>query len=294
MFKSFLFSDKPWLTLLMLSTPIAIMLKTFQLLDKEWAAIANSYAFSVSFWFLYFLPFIREDSFKKGLEGATTNWILYLTCGTEIFIQIPHTLFASYLYLIKDSDLEWAFYAYSLSDSRWRDYRSTNGNLGVLEFGLPVEVDLINWNDGLLGLAVLVSYYFYTILDKTKPKTKTKTKTKINTKIQDDENAANVQTKAVASRSRSRMITCIFVLITVFRDATLWRETVEYLYMHHRSNYEFTTGDPRWRHHAIYLLWLINGIWLIAPIFTVRWAYDLLNEDVDDTDDVIIVAKKNK
>ena len=134
MFKSFLFSDKPWLTLLMLSTPIAIMLKTFQLLDKEWAAIANSYAFSVSFWYLYFLPFIREDSLKKGLEGATTNWILYLTCGTEIFIQIPHTLFASYLYLIKDSDLEWAFYAYSLSDSRWRDYRSTNGNLGVLEF----------------------------------------------------------------------------------------------------------------------------------------------------------------
>eukprot|EP00656_Telonema_subtile_P019936 TRINITY_DN21127_c0_g1_i1.p1 TRINITY_DN21127_c0_g1~~TRINITY_DN21127_c0_g1_i1.p1 ORF type:complete len:244 (-),score=41.47 TRINITY_DN21127_c0_g1_i1:71-802(-) len=65
----------------------------------------------------------------------------------------------------------------------------------------------------------------------------------------------------------------MLILVALFRDATLWRETVEYMWDHHRHGYPFTTTDPALRPHAIACLWLVNICWLIAPCMTVVWAY---------------------
>eukprot|EP01090_Pellita_catalonica_P014970 TRINITY_DN3932_c0_g1_i1.p2 TRINITY_DN3932_c0_g1~~TRINITY_DN3932_c0_g1_i1.p2 ORF type:complete len:114 (+),score=5.72 TRINITY_DN3932_c0_g1_i1:278-619(+) len=68
------------------------------------------------------------------------------------------------------------------------------------------------------------------------------------------------------------------IVLTVFRDATLWRETVEYLWEHHRLNYPFTTMDPFLRPHAIANLWLVNIIWIIGPVGTIFWAVDQIQD----------------
>jgi hypothetical protein len=130
------------------------------------------------------------------------------------------------MYKNLDQPLEWAFYSYSLSDSRWRDYTQDHGHI----FTLPFEVNFINWNDGLLGMMCITLWAW----SKAKP---------------------------------SRKSHCSLALAVLFRDATLWRETVGYLLHHHRGGYVYnTTSDPLLRPHAIYLLWGINGLWLVAPL----------------------------
>lgn len=64
--------------------------------------------------------------------------------------------------------------------------------------GIAPEVWLINWNDGGLGLLVALAavYHHYN-----------------------------------AGSTRSLVL---LVLLVLFRDATLWRETVEYMWDHHR------------------------------------------------------------
>lgn len=67
------------------------------------------------------------------------------------------------------------------------------------------------------------------------------------------------------------------VLLLLFRDATLFRETVEYLWEHHRLGYPYTIQEPVWaRPHAIAILWIINFLWLVAPLLGVVWAHDQL------------------
>lgn len=104
--------------------------------------------------------------------------------------------------------------------------------------GLDFDVWLINANDALLGLIVLAAL--------------------------------------MMQGGRRQKPSSFLVIATLFRDATLWRETVEYMSMHHRSGYAFTTTDPQVRVHAIACLWLVNVIWLIAPLFTAVWAYEIL------------------
>ena len=106
--------------------------------------------------------------------------------------------------------------------------------------GLDFDVWLINANDAILGLIVLAAL--------------------------------------VLQGGSGRTPSPFLVIATLFRDATLWRETVEYMSMHHRSGYALTTRDPQLRGHAIACLWLVNGIWLVAPLITAAWAYDCMQQ----------------
>ena len=123
---------------------------------------------------------------------------------------------------------------------RFQDSRWNNYHDGK---GLAPEVRLINWNDGGLGIAVGLAYLYY----------------------------------CRSSRGRAQILP--LVLITLFRDATLWRETVEYMWDHHRKNYPYTIQDQEFRDIAILCLWTVNGIWLIAPIVTLIWAHQQLSFD---------------
>jgi hypothetical protein len=60
----------------------------------------------------------------------------------------------------------------------------------------------------------------------------------------------------------------IVTTIALFRDATMWRETVEYLYQHHSLGYPYTT-QGEYRAHAIANLYLVNIIWIIGPMLNV-------------------------
>jgi hypothetical protein len=62
-------------------------------------------------------------------------------------------------------------------------------------------------------------------------------------------------------------------LVIVFRDATLFRGTIEYMLDHHRSGYALTVTDPALRPHAIAILWLINVTCCVAPPLTLVWAH---------------------
>ena len=65
-----------------------------------------------------------------------------------------------------------------------------------------------------------------------------------------------------------------FVLVVLFRDATLFRETVEYMWDHHRSGYALTSmARPELRPHYVAALWTVNGCWLLAPLLTFYWAF---------------------
>jgi len=179
-----------WLFLLLASTPVAVILAFVFDYPREWCAICNSYAFSFAFLGLYLAPMMSplvtgNPSWNQRLALSMDNWILYLTCFTEV-IQIAHSLTPQALYAHLDKPQEWAFYSYSLSDKRWRDYTPDRGNT----FTLPFEVNLINWNDGILGMICLALW----VWARAKPSRQTRG--------------------------------CLAVGV-VFRDATLWRETVE-------------------------------------------------------------------
>lgn len=227
-----------FLAIFLLSTPVAVFC-AFQLgYDKSYCAIANSYAFSLAMDMLYLYPLLNpfsKQSLSERVNKATMHWILFLTVFTEVVFQIPHNIMVAQLQSVKGSSAEWPFYTYGFSDSRWNNYHEGTG--------LAPEVWLINWNDALLGIAVLFALIY---------------RYKFN---------------ANSSRNNTSA-TVILVLLVVFRDATLWRETVEYMWDHHRKSYPFSTDDLMYRPHAIACLWTVNGLWLIAPLISLKWAYD--------------------
>lgn len=111
--------------------------------------------------------------------------------------------------------------------------------------GLAPEVWLINLNDGCLGLLVAVFFMAFR------------------------------QYESEDGKMKAKVLLCLAVL---FRDATLWRETVEYFWDHHRKHYPYTTTDAAFRCHAIACLWLVNLIWLVAPFVTIFWTYNTVKE----------------
>ena len=214
-----------------ISTPVVQYLVFILENDKDYYAIINGYAFSIPMVFLYIYPFLLfNKTFYERVKIATMNWIIWLSVFTEIVFQIPHNLFVKQLNDMKGSVIEWPFYSYGLSDSRWNNYHDGSG--------LAPEVWLINYNDAGLGVLVLLALIYY--------------KTHKNT----------------PSEERSKVL---FVLIVIFRDATLWRETVEYMFDHHTRGYPYTTYNYEYRTHAIVILWFVNGVWLLAPIISVLW-----------------------
>jgi hypothetical protein len=60
----------------------------------------------------------------------------------------------------------------------------------------------------------------------------------------------------------------IVTVLALFRDATMWRETMEYLYEHHRLGYPHTISGP-YRPHAIANLYLVNVIWITGPMLNI-------------------------
>ena len=231
-----------FLAIFLLSAPVAIYCVFVQGFDRELCAIINSYTFSSAMVALYIYPFIfpifsKKTSFFNRLNKATMNWIIWLSVFTEVTFQIPHNLLVQQLHELKGSSFEWPFYAYGFSDSRWNNY---NGGVG-----LDASVWLINVNDAALGFLVLLALLNYW--------------------------------KSMKSSVASPSASIIFVLTVVFRDATLWRETVEYLWDLHRKSYPFCTFIPQYRQHAIICLWLVNIIWLIAPMMSLIWGYLLIS-----------------
>merc|ERR1712150_254021 len=83
----------------------------------------------------------------------------------------------------------------------------------------------------------------------------------------------------------------VVILVTLFRDATLWRETVEYMLDHHQKGYPYTIKNMHYRQHAIVCLWTVNILWLVAPCLTVIWAYQQIVESKVEN---LISEKKKK
>eukprot|EP00750_Incisomonas_marina_P006204 INCI14365.2.p1 GENE.INCI14365.2~~INCI14365.2.p1 ORF type:complete len:214 (-),score=24.12 INCI14365.2:51-608(-) len=146
-----------FLAVFLLSTP-AVAFVVFALGEgrdepadsREFWAIVNSYGFSVAYCLLYAYPLIsplqqhrRAGGFRDRLHVAQGNWVVWLSCFTQIAFQIAHNLFVPQLHAIRGTLLEWPFYSYGLSDDRWSNYQ--NGT------SLVPQVWLINVNDAGLG-----------------------------------------------------------------------------------------------------------------------------------------------
>merc|ERR1712083_356899 len=78
--------------------------------------------------------------------------------------------------------------------------------------------------------------------------------------------------------SQTRKSEACLILLAVFRDATLRRETVEYMWDHHRCGYCHSMTNESLRPHAIAVLWSVNIMWLVAPPLTLVWAYQQLSD----------------
>jgi hypothetical protein len=247
------------LALFLASTPCTMAAVFLFGCDRPRWACYNGVAFSSAFLLLFLGPllspcvksrergagdsFVSSVSFSARLQLAMDNWILWLTCFTQIAIQIPHNLFAKFLWERRGGVVEWPFYAYGLSDRRWSEY-TPDGET----FGLAGYVELINWNDGLLGLCVLAAYLY-------------------RRRQLHSGNTASIRASTVA-----------LALVVVFRDATLWRETVEYLGEHFFSGHAFSTVNPAVRKLAIANIYLINGLWILAPMLSPVWAWFLIHD----------------
>eukprot|EP01128_Nolandella_sp_AFSM9_P006841 TRINITY_DN3600_c0_g1_i1.p1 TRINITY_DN3600_c0_g1~~TRINITY_DN3600_c0_g1_i1.p1 ORF type:complete len:260 (-),score=36.10 TRINITY_DN3600_c0_g1_i1:175-933(-) len=109
-------------------------------------------------------------------------------------------------------------------------------------YGLVPTVSLINLNSVMFALALIVAYWYKT-------------------------------SKGYATFRSS----VPFILVLVFRDATLFRQTLEYLWLHHRLEYPFTTSEVLYRVDSIIALWGLNLLSLVAPVFTLLWAYQRIS-----------------
>ena len=167
------------LSVFLFSSPVASYCAFALGHDKVLCAVANTYGFSSAMIALYLYPFFSAQSLARRVNLATINWLLWLTCFTEVVFQIPHNIFVKQLHYAKGTIAEWPFYAYGLCDSRWDSYHDGAG--------LAPEVWLINWNDAVLGVAVLFAF----LHDKR--------------------------------QHGSASSTILLVLAVIFRDATLWR-----------------------------------------------------------------------
>ena len=90
---------------------------------------------------------------------------------------------------------------------------------------------------------------------------------------------------SATQRSGVRLLsTCLIITVwgafddihVVFRISEIIEEIPLYTYIVNR--YPHTTTDPTFRTHAICCLWLVNIMWLVAPIVTVVWAYQELTD----------------
>jgi hypothetical protein len=223
-----------FLSVFFMSTPVAVVAHYVYNIDRAQCAIWNSYGFSTAMIAMYIYPFLIPLS----KEYTLNHRIHKATMNWIIWLSV----FTEVVFQIPHNLFVKQLHAAKGTPLEWpfysyglSDFRWNNYHDGT---GLSPEVWLINWNDAGLGLVVLATLLFY------------------------------------YGSKKNTQSTIALVLATLFRDATLWRETVEYMWDHHRKDYPLTTQDPEYRPHAVLLLWLVNGIWLVAPIVTVWWAYN--------------------
>ena len=121
------------LGIFLLSTPIAALAVFYFEQDRQLWAIINSYGFSIGYNLLYAYPLVVPLSpftwfgFKQRVHKAQMNWIIWLSVFTQICFQIPHNIFVAQLHHLRGSLVEWPFFAYGFSDSRWSDYNAGSG-----------------------------------------------------------------------------------------------------------------------------------------------------------------------
>ena len=218
-------------------------------------------------------------SWPVRLALAQRHWVVWLSCFTELVFQPAHNLFVRQLHEARGTVLEWPFFAYGLSDGRWSEYRHGSADVGANvgadvgahvggtlqgsdgsgapSYGLAPEVVLINWNDAVLGLLVFVALLRELYQRQQQPAPPSASVTAVATAAATATATATAPVStATAAAAKSTVIgraaasssepyelgsTVSLVLLVVFRDATLWRETVEYMWDHHRLGYPHTT-----------------------------------------------------
>ena len=121
-----------YLSLFLASTPVTVIAVFWFGGDRRTFGVYNGVAFSTAFLLLFLSPLLsplvraknhdKHVAFRERLKLSMDNWILWLTCFTQIAIQIPHNIFPKFLWDHRGSVVEWPFYAYGLSDSRWSNY----------------------------------------------------------------------------------------------------------------------------------------------------------------------------
>lgn len=228
------------LALYLLSTPVAAAAVFLFGQDKEICAVANMYGFSIGYCLLYVYPLLMPCfTTEKGFKARLHKCTMNWIIWLSVFTEVCFQI-PHNMFVEALHELRGTVLEWPFFAYGFSDGRWNNYHGGE---GLADEVWLINVNDGGLGvlLAIVLAY--------------------------------QVVTKGLKKPS------LLLILLTVFRDATLFRETVEYMWDHHRKNYPHTTSDVVLRPHAIACLWLVNVMWLIAPILTVVWAWQQLKGD---------------
>jgi hypothetical protein len=219
--------------LFLASTPVAT-LNVFGLgKDRAYWAVVNNYCFSIGMCGMYLYPLLSPLTMHR---LGFQRRLHRATMNWIIFLSV----FTEVAFQIPHSLLAGFFHRNRGSLFEWpfhayglSDDRWSNYHNGT---GLAFEVDLINANDAGLGLLVGLALWRY-----------------------------------LGTRTPDARIA--LVLATLFRDATLWRETVEYMLDHHKKGYAHSTRDALYRPHAIACLWLVNIIWLLGPMLTFVWAF---------------------
>eukprot|EP00300_Choanocystis_sp_HF-7_P035083 c48354_g1_i1.p2 GENE.c48354_g1_i1~~c48354_g1_i1.p2 ORF type:complete len:250 (-),score=40.70 c48354_g1_i1:21-770(-) len=217
----------------LLSTPIAVAAVFLGGQDRHWVAIANSYGFSIGYNLLYAYPLLFPFlTSAKGFKERLHKATMNWIVWLTVFTELSFQI-PHNLFVKELHAIKGSVLEWPFFSYGQSDNRWNSYNGGS---GLAPEVWLINVNDAALGALVLLALIH------------------------------QVRSSGWARPSLP------LILVTLFRDATLFRETVEYMWDHHRKNYPHTTHDPILRPHAIACLWLINIAWLVAPLLTVVWA----------------------
>ena len=238
------------LGLLALSTPVSVYLVHY----GGWVgaaadphlrtviALANGYAFSSALFFLWLYPI-------SGWPGCGT-WRERARMATRHWLWFLSGFTVVFFQSLHSWGTQLLFeqkggpLEWPFESYSLSDSRWRDYGLGA---GLPPYVHYINVNDVCLSVLVLIALI----------------------------------TRYMQCGSFSKLSPWL-LCIALFRDTTVFRETVEYLWEHHANGYPYTIADPLYRPHAIAILYLVNICWIIAPLLTLWVAYDYFRDLADN------------
>jgi hypothetical protein len=251
-----------FLLLFLASTPLSVLAVYGLGGERRSWALINGYGFAIGYSGVVLAPLLLPRRAASGaaptlstrLDAAVRAWIVVPSCFTQITFQPLHSLLPGWLSTHRGSVAEWPFFSYGLSDARWDSYDAPGAYSTP---GLAREVLLINMNDAALGFLVLLAYACERRAARAAAETR----------------GARRATGAAPAAGP----TVLLVLCVVFRDATLLRETVEYMLEHHWNGYPHTVDDPALRPHALAVLWLVNWMWLVLPLLSPVWGWQQLH-----------------